>query len=88
MIKGLYSKSKFRQDLEKYQEAVSSISDTKIRQKGETLLKEFRSHANLIDETHTTIGNGYIDPRMTRNNVEHLLSARLKLDRFIKDLYA
>lgn len=86
MIKGLSTKNKFKTDLERYQNKILQIEDSKIKKVGEKLLKEFCDQAKLIDETHTTIGNGYIDPRSVRASVEKLITVRLNLERFIKDL--
>ena len=85
MIKGLFKQEKFKNDLARFKQIISSIQNPKAKQKGENLLREFVEQATLIDEAHNTINNGYIDPRTVRDNVKNLTTARRRLEQFIKN---
>lgn len=80
MIKKLSQQSKIKQDFERYKIAIEKMQNQKVKKQFEIYLKDFQQQINLIDEGHSSYNNGYIDPKINRDNVERLVELRTKLE--------
>lgn len=79
------SKSKqIREDYERYKQAVEKINNKMVKKQYEVMLSDFLQQVKIIEESHDTFNNGYIDPKNNRENIIRLIELRRKLNQIIK----
>jgi hypothetical protein len=75
----------FRKEYSLYKAAIENIKVESARNRGFSLLSKLHTYCNLIDEGHSSVNNGYINPRALRNNIEQSVAIRQELNLLIKD---
>jgi PHP family Zn ribbon phosphoesterase len=85
MTLSLNSYEKIQNDLSRYQEAISKITNPKVRSNANNLLSQYRSQINLINEAHTSSGTRNTNITAVKDNVFNLVNIRQELEKFVKD---
>lgn len=85
MLNKLQNYKNVIKDLKEFEETISSIEDTKVKQNALSLLSQLNNQLHIINETHNPVTNHSIDPRKVRENVEILSSLRSKLKKIVND---
>lgn len=80
----LREQTNFKEDVEKFQQKISSINNLKKQKLFQKKLDEFISHANLIDNGHDTYNGGYIKPINLRDNIISMIEIRRELELLLK----
>ena len=75
--------AKFKKDLAKFKESISSIQNPVLRTEYEKTLEQFVIQCRLIDDAHSPEYNGRIQPENIRETVIELANLRRKLQKFL-----
>jgi len=81
----LKNREKIKEDYEKYKTAVSKLKNNHVKRQYEVLLKDFSNQIDIIEQSHSTFSNGFIDPKANRENVIRLIQIRSELNKLIDD---
>ena len=77
---------KIKQELVEFEYCISCVQNPKRKQEFIHLFTELKNELKLIDDNHSTEYNGYIKPKMIRENIEKMSKIRSKLYQLKKDI--
>jgi predicted transposase YbfD/YdcC len=77
---------KIKKELAEFEYCISCVQNQKRKQEFIHLLTELKNELKLIDDNHSTEYNGYIKPKMIRENIEKMSKIRSKLYQLKKDI--
>lgn len=80
----LSNSKNYRKDLQKFENIIEKITDTKQKVYYQKLLGEFKYQAKIIDDYHSSYNAGMLQPHIIKNNVETLAEIRYQLSQLLK----
>lgn len=72
----LNSSERYKNDLQKFQQIVDSISNLRRKRFFEELLEDYKKNIDLINNVHSASNPGKIDPLVNRDAVDELIKIR------------
>lgn len=85
MLPKLKNSAKYLKEIKEYEIAIEKIQNPKIKKQNLDLLTRLKQETSYIDQAHDIANNKNIDPRKIRENIENIVSIRLKLRKIVKD---
>jgi hypothetical protein len=74
----------FKKDFARYKRDIEKISNDRVKEECNAILNKLLNECSYIDAVHDVI-NKSIDPTKVRENIEHSIVLRQKLNKIIKD---
>lgn len=82
----LTKSDKFYREICEFEECIAQIANTTRKKEFEQLITEFKNHAKIIDDTHSTEYNGYFKPITLKDTVSRMVEIRSKFYQLKKDI--
>lgn len=86
MFPRLIKDKTFLKDLEFWKSKINSITNEKIRAKGQRLLSQYLNHARQIDAGHDATYGKELNLESVRENVTSLQNFRERIEKFVHDI--
>lgn len=77
---------KFYKEIREFEECILQITNVNRKKEFDQLLSEFKTHAKIIDDTHSTEYNGYFKPVALKDTISRMAEIRSKFYQLKKDI--